>query len=270
MSAIVRFNRSLAARHALDLAVRLLALLAVTLLIMAAAPGWAAEPRHVLVFGDSNSWGWEPVKEGFPVRRYPLAQTWPQQLAKALGPQVVLHTDALSGRTVDLDFPADTHIGTLVDVDFNGRRALPAAVARELPLDLVIIMLGTNDLQHDFGRSPEAIAESAMQLAKLARESGGGVFTRYAKPPQVLVVAPPPLGDTSATPIRQYYDDDAIARSRRLGEAFLAAGKAAGVPVFDAGSVTATGGIDGIHLTPANHRALARGVLPEVRELLRE
>ncbi|WP_341676773.1 GDSL-type esterase/lipase family protein [Niveibacterium sp. SC-1] len=255
-------------RFAFDMLLRLLALLATTLLLLAAGPGWAANPRHVLVFGDSNSWGWEPVKEGFPVRRYPLAQTWPQQLARALGPGVMLHTDALSGRTVDLDFPADTHIGTLVDVDFNGRRALPAAIARELPLDLVIIMLGTNDLQHDFARSPQAIAESAMQLAKLARDSAGGVFTRYTRPPRVLVITPPPLGDTSATPIRQYYDDDAIARSRQLGAAFRSAGEAAGVSVFDAGSVTATQGVDGIHLTPANHRALARGVLPEVRRLL--
>jgi lysophospholipase L1-like esterase len=129
----------------------MLRILFITLITFCFAQTASAQGRNILVFGDSNSWGWAPVLAGAPTTRYPAQSRWPNVMAKTLGAKATVTIDALSGRTVDQDLPSA--VGVLPSGDFNGRRAFPASLARELPLDMVIIMLGTNDLRSDIGRT---------------------------------------------------------------------------------------------------------------------
>ena len=227
-----------------------------------AAPAQAAE-KHILVFGDSISWGWIPTDKGFPTSRYPGTERWPTIMAAALGKNYEISVNAVSGRTTDVSYPDS--VDTLAGADFNGLKALPAAIAAEMPIDLVIVFLGTNDLRADVGRTPEAIAAGAMRVAELAAKSTG-VLTIYA-PPKVLVVAPPPVGDVSRTPIAQFMAG-APEKSRGLAAAFTAAASQAEVPLFDAGKATTTDGIDGIHFTAEDNRRLGAALAARVRELL--
>jgi lysophospholipase L1-like esterase len=148
----------------------------------------ATTDRRTLVFGDSISWGWIPTEKGFPTERYQDAERWPTIMAEALGPGYRVSVNAVSGRTTDVDYAEG--LGTLSGADFNGLKALPDAIAAEMPLDLVIVFLGTNDLRTDVGRTPREIAVGAMRVAALAAKSTG-VLTTYA-PPRVLVIVPPP------------------------------------------------------------------------------
>ena len=81
----------------------------------------------------------------------------------------------------------------------DGSAYLPAAVASHLPLDLVVIMLGTNDLKTKFDRSPEAIALGVRGLIERVRRIDRGAWTEYPAP-RVLVLAPPPLVQTERFP----------------------------------------------------------------------
>jgi lysophospholipase L1-like esterase len=227
-------------------------------------PG-AMDKRRILVFGDSNSWGWMPRPDMEPTTRYDSATRWPGVFSAKLGDDFEIIEEALSGRTTDLDDPEiDVPAAALRGATLNGARVLPALLASHLPLDLVIIMLGTNDLKKRFRREPADVASALVGLARLVRECEGGIRTVYPSP-QVLVIAPPPLGTT-------FHDPEEWAgahqKSIALGAAVEHAAAAAKLPVLDAGQVITIDGIDGVHLTADAHRKLGEAVTEKVRALL--
>jgi lysophospholipase L1-like esterase len=188
-------------------------------------------------------------------------------MACHLGDSVELLEEALSGRTTDLDdFEIDLPSAHLKGATLNGAKLLPAILSSHLPLDLVIIMLGTNDLKTRFNRSPQQIATAATGLARLVDECKGGVATVYPAP-KVLLLAPPPLGTGFHNPEEWVGGPE---KSLVLGSALMDAAAAAGLPFLDAGQFICTEGIDGVHLTPEAQRKLGEAVAEKVRVLLQE
>ena len=226
------------------------------------------QKRRILVFGDSNSWGWIPRPDMEPTTRYDAATRWPRVLAARLGDSIEILEEALSGRTTDLDDPAlDVPAAALKGATMNGARVFPAILASHLPLDLVIIMLGTNDLKSHFDRQPADVASALLGLARLVKECEGGIRTMYATP-RILLIAPPPLGTTFHDP-EQW--TGAHQKSLALGPAVEQAAAAASevpVPVLDAGRILRIDGVDGVHLTAEAHQRLGEAVAEKVRTLL--
>lgn len=227
------------------------------LLLLLPALAVAAPPARVLVYGDSNSWGWVPVASGYPTTRYPAQQRWPGVMGEQLCDVEVL-VDALSGRTAGRVHPFD--LGVMPAASFNGLRDIETAVARELPLDLVIIMLGSNDVAADQQLGVTAIAEDVAVLVRRVRGIDGGVATSYP-PPAVLLVAPPALGVMTHTPIGARFDEESRRKSRELAVALHTVAQREGAAYFDAASVVPMfDGIDGIHLSAAQHRILGEAL----------
>jgi CubicO group peptidase (beta-lactamase class C family)/lysophospholipase L1-like esterase len=224
-----------------------------------------APVRRVLVFGDSNTWGWVPVERGIPTTRYPADVRWPGVAQAALGDGFEIIEEGLSGRTTDL-FDADPTVRELSGAGLDGSAYLPAAVASHLPLDLVVIMLGTNDLKAKFDRSPEAIALGVRGLIERVRRIDRGAWTEYPAP-RVLVLAPPPLVLTDRFPAAILAGG--VEKSRALGPQLAAVAADAGAAFLDAGAITQADGVDGIHLSAAAHRKIGLAVAERIRELLR-
>src|SRR5580704_18455845 len=221
--------------------------------------------KRILVFGDSNSWGFVPCNANESTTRYDAFTRWPAVMAARLGSGFELVEEAQSGRTTDLDdAQIDLPSAHLRGAVFNGAKILPALLASHLPLDLVIIMLGTNDLKARFNRTPDEVAQAAISLVHIIRDCEGGVFTIYPSP-KVLLLAPPPLGTTFRNP-------DMWVRAREkslmLGAVFESASTSANIPVFDTSEVIATDGPDGVHLTADAHQKLGLAVAEKVRELI--
>lgn len=214
--------------------------------------------RTVLCFGDSLTWGWVPADPPLPSTRYPRAQRWPGVLADALGADVTVLEEGLSGRTTTADDPTDPRL--------NGAAALPALLATHMPLDLVVIMLGTNDTKAWFGRTAFDVAAGASVLLGQVVASAGGVGTTYPAP-RALLVAPPPLGEISDPWFRATFDRGQ-ATTRELAGHYRALAAFSGAAFFDAGSVIATDGVDGVHFTAQNNADLGAALAPVVRELL--
>jgi lysophospholipase L1-like esterase len=107
-------------------------------------------------------------------------------MQKELGGEYEVITEALNGRTTDI---SDNQ---LAGAGLDGSAYLPAAIASHHPLDLVIIMLGGNDLKAAYNRTPYRIALGAGHLIDICNTIGGGIGTPY-KSPKVLLICPPPL-----------------------------------------------------------------------------
>jgi lysophospholipase L1-like esterase len=188
-------------------------------------------------------------------------------MAARLGSAFELVEEGLSGRTTDLDdFEIDLPSAHLRGAIFNGAKLLPAILASHLPLDLVIIMLGTNDLKVRFKRSPQKIAMAALGLTRLIAECEGGVATVYPTP-KVLLIAPPPVGTGFHDPEewRGSYE-----KSLELGSTLRDAAAAANIPFLDAGQVITTDGMDGIHFSAEAQVKLGEAVAKKVSHILQK
>ena len=218
-------------------------------------------PTRILVFGDSNSWGWVPRDDEEPTVRYPAAVRWPERMADDLarrhGPADLV-VDAVSGRTTNVDDPNTAELyPPLNGRSFNGAQALPVAIAAHMPLDHVVIMLGTNDVKAAFARDARTIAHALVGIGMLA-ERCTGVATAYP-PPRVLLVAPPPLGPLSDAMAEDFFGGPET--SRAVGSQVLTLATAAGLAAVDTGAVVpAIRGVDGVHFTEDDHAAVATAV----------
>lgn len=207
--------------------------------------------RTVLLFGDSNTHGTMPMPDlGFS-GRFGREERWAGRLAKLLSGWEVI-AEGHPGRTTVHDDPVE-------GAHRNGLTVLPALLESHKPLDLVVIMLGTNDLKERFSVNAGDIAHSLERLARVVKASDCGPEGRG---PDVLLVAPPPIIEVGC--LRGMFAGGA-AKSVALAAEVQAAAKRAGVGFLDAGKVVAVSPIDGIHYDAAANPALAGAIAAAIR-----
>lgn len=209
--------------------------------------------KTVLCYGDSLTWGTDAESGG----RHAFEDRWPSVLATALGPSVHVVAEGLGGRTT-------AYNDGLADCDRNGARLLPTVLHTHGPLDLVILMLGTNDLKPMIHGTAFGARQGVKKLVSLVRFHDWG---RECDVPEILIVAPPLLSET-ANPLTGAMFKGGIEQSRMLASLYRDLADETGCGFFDAGSVASTTPVDGVHLTAENTRAIGRGLEPMVRMML--
>ena len=234
------------------------------LLVLALVGSCFAEPFRIVAYGDSITYGWIPNANP-PSTRYGPEDRWPGALQKELGNNYQVIEEGLDGRTTDARDPGSPISGAQLD----GSAYLPACLASHLPVDLVIIMLGTNDLKPVFNRTPLRIAIGASHLIDLVNTLNGGVGTTY-KNPKVLLICPPPLNpEIEKGPVFGEMFKGGVEKSQKLAELYEAVAKMGGAEFLNAGSVISTDGVDGLHLTAESERKLGVAVAAKVKEMLK-
>ncbi|QDZ02438.1 SGNH/GDSL hydrolase family protein [Nitratireductor mangrovi] len=209
--------------------------------------------KTILCYGDSLTWGYNP--EG-PSRHAP-ADRWPDFLQAALGERVRVIAEGLNGRTTAFD----DHLGS---ADRNGARILPTLLTTHAPLDLIIIMLGANDMKPFVCGQAIGAKQGMERLVAIVR---GHSYPLDEAAPEVLVVAPPPLCETADPDFAAMFAGG-LAQSRMLASFYADLADVNGCGFFDAGSVAETSPADGVHLDAENTRAIGRGLEPVVRMML--
>ncbi len=198
--------------------------------------------RTVLCFGDSNTWGYAP-EDG---ERFAPDVRWPGVLAARLGSDWRVVEEGLNGRTSAFDDPLDPLL--------NGKTFLPVCLATHAPIDVVAIMLGTNDVFLPQGISAHYAAAGVGVLADMVQSSVAGPGDTA---PAVLVVVPPPLA-----PMIEFdpLGPTALAQSRLFSEAFRLMCAERGLTLVDLAGVVESSPVDGVHFDPAGHRAIGAAV----------
>jgi lysophospholipase L1-like esterase len=206
----------------------------------------------IVCYGDSNTYGYDVATGG----RFAPEVRWPGVLAALLGPGVSVIEEGLNGRTTIWDDP-------FLD-GRNGRTYLLPCLRSHAPVDVLVLMLGTNDTKTILGRSAPEIASGVGALVDLALGSGTGPG---GGAPRILLVSPPRIGGLTALS-EVWGFGEAGAKSERLGALYRTVADHAGISFLDTGPSVEVDPVDGVHLTPAGHAALGRVVSEAVRQLL--
>ncbi|MCD6521135.1 MAG: SGNH/GDSL hydrolase family protein [Anaerolineae bacterium] len=205
---------------------------------------------EILCYGDSNTWGYNP----HTMDRYPRDVRWTGVLQRELGLDYHVIEEGLNGRTTVWDDPIEGYK--------NGREYLIPCLETHKPLDVVVILLGTNDLKHRFSLTAFDIAAGAGVLVDVVQKSQAG---RENRAPEVLLIAPPPLGKLSD--FTQMFQGG-VEKSKELGRFYKAVAEEKGCHFLDAGQILVSSEADGVHFDPEGHKALGQAVAQKVRKIL--
>jgi lysophospholipase L1-like esterase len=208
--------------------------------------------RTILCYGDSNTHGTMPMPDLGSMGRYVRQTRWPGQLA-ALLPDWQVIEEGLPGRTTVHDDPIE-------GAHRNGLTVLPAILESHRPIDVVILMLGTNDLKQRFSVNALDIALSLEKLVLAIRGSGCGPD---GAAPGVILVAPPPILEVQDLGVMFAGGQ---AKSHDLGPRLAALARALEVPFVDAGALIGVSEIDGIHYDEPAMAALAQAFAQAVTD----
>jgi len=214
--------------------------------------------KAILCYGDSLSWGANPDNR-FP--RHAASDRWPGVLAAGLGDGVRVVSEALPGRTTIYDDPTS-------DDNRNGASMLGALLTSHDPVDLVIIMLGTNDIKyHISGGRVGAAVLGLRQLVRLIRnhEVPGG--EKPSLQPDIFIVAPPPLVPSDDAAMRIQFQG-LIDESKKFASLYQSLADEMGCHFFDAGLFAHTSPVDGVHLDVENTRAIGYALVDLVKNAL--
>ncbi len=206
----------------------------------------------LLTFGDSNTHGTPPIVDPEVYGRFDASVRWPARTAAALGWDLV--EEGLPGRTAAFDDP-------VMGAHMNGQVGLRIALHSHGPIDVLAIMLGTNDVKARFGASAEGIAGGIASLVDIAQDA---VVQRRHGGFRVLLICPPPVLEQG--PIAgQFFGG----RSRSLALAPLLGdlARARGCGFVDAGALIEVSPLDGVHFEPEGHAVLAVAVAAALRSL---
>lgn len=209
--------------------------------------------RTILCFGDSNTHGTKPMPDLNGAGRFGHEARWPSVMGRALGAGYEVIAEGHPGRTTVHDDPMEGE-------HRSGLRVLSSLLESHKPLDLVILKLGTNDLKNCYHVSPADIAFFLDRLIRVIRGAGAGP---EGAPPDVLVIAPPPILEVGC--LAEMFAGGA-AKSQHLAPAIRAMCARMNAGFFDAGQVIAVSLIDGIHYEAEAQVTLGLALADAVRQ----
>lgn len=212
----------------------------------------------ILCYGDSNTNGTKPDRSG----RFAADERWTGLLQKQLGDDYYVIEEGLGGRTTDLEHYNPDKPSR------NGLVYFKACIDSHMPLDIIIIMLGTNDLKTMYNRSADDVAQALSQYPKYVDKY---CADRSLKRPKIILVSPAFMDENApkfveSMPKPGVYDAVSAEKSRQFADPIKLVAQDTGCEFFDAAPVTKTGD-DGCHLDKQSHQKLANSFTDIIKGL---
>ena len=220
--------------------------------------------KNILCYGDSNTWGciprWKDL--GVPSERYDQDTRWTGRLSALLGDGYHIIEEGLGGRTSIYDFPGESWR--------NGLPYFQPCLLSHRPLDLVVIMLGTNDLHACLHPSAERLGDGIRTLVDVVRATPK--CGRDNTPPPILVIAPAHIKEAQGR--KEVYPklggEKGEALSRQFAAVYRQAAEDLGCHFLDAARYAQPSDADGLHWMPESHRLLADALAQAIPAIFAE
>ena len=211
--------------------------------------------KRIMCFGDSNTWGAIPNRP----ERYPEGVRWTSILAQELGEGYQIIEEGHNGRT--------TVFGDPIEKRMAGADYFYPCLESQTPLDLIILMLGTNDLKTRFGVNAYSIADGLRQFDSVLRTA-----VMAGEKPEILLVSPIHLHPDYKKHVlfHDMFGENAVERSEMFAPAYQAAAKQYGWHYMDAAKYAQASPDDGLHMAPEGHLSLGKAMTEKVREIFKD
>lgn len=221
--------------------------------------------KRIWIYGDSNTYGYDARTGG----RFGKESRWPDICQDILGDEYKIIAEGLNGRNTCHDDPMDPMR--------NGLAYVKSHLIPHLPLDVICVKLGSNDLDASLAQMPEMIAENAARVLKKARdfveervreESEGEPAGAPSSSRLYVLMAPLEITeDVFDGPFGMYYERSVIETSRQTTEAFRRQAEKDGFRFFNTNDHARCGKLDGVHLDEENHRKLGKAFAEWIKEI---
>ena len=222
-------------------------------------------PKEILCYGDSNTWGCIPrwkVVDDRPSQRYDTQTRWTSLLARELGSGYHIIEEGLGGRTSIYDRPGEAFL--------NGLPYFKPCLMTHRPLDLVVIMLGTNDIVQALQPTLDRLGDGIRTLIQVVQDTPK--CGRDMVPPKILVVSPTHikrgLGRTEV--FDNYGGETGRDLSLHFAPVYEEIAREKGCWFLDAALYAYPSDADGLHWTPEGHAAFAPPLAAKIREIFQD
>ncbi|MCR4923349.1 MAG: SGNH/GDSL hydrolase family protein [Lachnospiraceae bacterium] len=199
--------------------------------------------KTILCYGDSNTYGYIP-ENGM---RYKKDIRYPGRLQLLLGDEYAVIEEGCNGRTTIYDDP--------IDGWKNGLDYLRPCLNSHKPVDIVTMMLGSNDLKDTFHLGAKDIARGAEKLLDVIIDFTG---EKQGYVPKIILISPPEIGEgIKSSPFYGAFYEDAIERSREFPKYYSEVAERKGCIFLNAAEYIYPSEFDSLHLTAEGHGILA-------------
>lgn len=212
--------------------------------------------KRILCFGDSNAWGHVPARG----TRYPYDVRWPGVAAGILGPGYQIVEDSISGRTTVYEDPKLAKRCGLTSLGYS--------LVAHLPVDLVIIALGSNDLKFTDAEGSKTGLETLVDTVYNADALFNTPSPLFPGEKRVLIVGPPVIAPEIETLRPTHSLAHAAAQSRLLAGKAREVAEEKGAWYIDASQIVYPPLDDCLHLSPEGHRKLGEYMAAKIKEIL--
>lgn len=202
--------------------------------------------KNLLCYGDSNTYGIIPGT----CDRFSKEKRWTGLLEKKLGLNFNLIEEGLCGRTSVWYDPIE-------DI-MSGSDYLIPCLKSHGPLDILILMLGTNDTKNRFGASPEDISSGIGRLVDISLTVNPNL--------KILVISPASIRKVGFTHLDDMFIGG-VEKSKKLSNKLEEMTKEKKVEFLNANLYTKTGDGDGVHLDENGQIALANAIYDKLNNL---
>ncbi|AXA66663.1 SGNH/GDSL hydrolase family protein [Pseudomonas oryzihabitans] len=212
--------------------------------------------RTLLCYGDSNTHGTRPLTQPGVLERFGWDERWPGVLARGLGPDWRVIEEGLPARTT-------VHADPIDGRHKNGLSYLRPCLESQLPVDVLLLMLGTNDLKARLSVTPADIASALQVLLEEIKRCNAGP---NGATPRLIIMAPAPIEEVGF--LGEIFAGGA-AKSRELAARYRQVAEAQGAAFVDAGEIIQVSPLDGVHFEADQHRRLGEHLVGVVRAAAR-
>ena len=217
---------------------------------------------RILCYGDSNTWGVVGRYQDSPLPscKHDPQHHWPTVLAKALGESFDIEVEGLCGRTTIYTKPAEPWK--------NGEPYLLPCIMTHRPLDLIIIMLGTNDLQIHKSITAEELPIGISRLVDIIQRTPN--CGRNQTPPKILILPPaevrPSCPEGRTAVFAKFRGEIGRELSLMFPKVYAQVAQEKGCYFLNTAAYAQPGEADGVHFDSESHAKLGLAVAEYIKK----